>query len=714
MEITHRAYQVGKCIIDPLENKMSCNGHETVLQPKFIELLNCLVNRHPDALTREELIEIVWEGNHFVGEKALTNAIWHLRKSFKELDPEQVYIETLRKTGYRLTQDPIRLYSEEQLQSPVKDKKWPVIFFVGLLIIISMLSVGLLLWHFSGQHSQQQQYSTFVLPINSIESVTASPGREIYPAVSNDLRYLVYSWRQLGKPANLYLRDLQNPEYPVKQLTDTSNAEGRSVFSPDGKTLYYYRYRHDDFCEIVKLSLVNATSVVLTQCSDEFYTDLDISTDGDTLVYIAEKMTATGARISQIKLLDLQSNQLKETVVPCLNSCEVIDETVSFSPDALQVAVTRTVENNQKALFLVDIESGKTQRLTPNYADIRGVDWHPKKNQLVFSAIESGKRYGYFLDIDTGKITNTQIAGMSSPNFSSDGSVYFHQWDLDKVITRLKLDEQVTSSPFSMLSTNFSSKYPAYNAAQRKLVYVSDESGSPQLWIVNSDSSARKQLTNLTHTVGEVLDPSWSENGRYILFSIADKGRSSLFYFDFKSEKTHPISIPFVYERKPRWSIDNQTVLVSDGEHVYRYDLNGQNLGKAVNLPAKYAVEMPAGDIIFSADSGRLWIKHHYTGREELLVDKVRLARYYTWLFVPQSEQRNARIYYFKVHLGDYRISYYDLVTKQHHDFIALPERAYSRSSGMTFIPEQEWLVYTGYLSPEIEIKRLPAKYVPK
>ena len=104
-----------------------------------------------------------------------------------------------------------------------------------------------------------------------------------------------------------------------------------------------------------------------------------------------------------------------------------------------------------------------------------------------------------------------------------------------RVITRLKIDEQVASSPFSMLSTNFSSRFPEYNEQQNKLLYVSDESGSSQLWIVNPDSSSRKQLTDFSHVTGQILDPTWSPDGRYILFFLENKGRTSLYFYDFKS-----------------------------------------------------------------------------------------------------------------------------------------------------------------------------------
>ncbi len=709
METTHHAYRLGRCTINPLENKLVCDDSEHVLQPKFIELLGCLVARYPEPITREELINLVWDGNHFVGEKALTNAIWHLRKAFKELDPNSSYIETLRKTGYRLVQSPEKI--EQQPKKNIPSFKRAQVYSVAAVFILCVFA-ACVFWYVSSY--QTKQHTAFVMPINSIESVTASPGREIYPAVSNDQHYLVYSWRRLDKSADLYLRDLHFPEHPAKQLTDSVETEGRSVFSPDSSTLYYYRYTQNSACEIVKLSLVNATSVVLSECRREGGTDLDVSADGKTLAYIGEYVTEAGETVSRIKLLSLASDNLHETSIPCVDYCHINDESVSFSPDAKHVVVTRNVENDQQALFMIDVQTGQAKRLTPNFAFIHGVDWHPSKNLLVFSATKGGKRYGFFYDIEQQKLINTQVAGMSSPRYSADGSVYFHQWDIDKVITRLKIDEQVASSPFSMLSTNFSSLFPEYNSAQKKLLYVSNESGSSQLWIVNPDASSRKQLTSFPHVIGQILDPTWSKDGRYILFSVLDKGLSTLYLYDFKLDKRQALNIPFAYARKPTWSSDNQSILVSDNDYVYRFDLKGNNLGKVISSPAKYAVELSSGDILFTDNNKAIWIKHHGTGQEQVLVDDIHLARHFSWLFVEKNEYNDARIYYFKVRVGDYRISYYDLAKKQHFDVMALPERAYSRSSGLTYVDDERWLVYTGYLSPEIEIKRLPAAFLPQ
>ena len=74
-----KAFKLGNCQILPLEFSIQFeNCEKQSLQPKFIEVLVYLAENYPRIITRDELIEHVWLGNNYVGEKALTNAIWHL------------------------------------------------------------------------------------------------------------------------------------------------------------------------------------------------------------------------------------------------------------------------------------------------------------------------------------------------------------------------------------------------------------------------------------------------------------------------------------------------------------------------------------------------------------------------------------------------------------------------------------------------------------
>ena len=115
------------------------NDKKISLQPKFIEVLVYLAEQYPRIVPRQELIENVWKGNHYVGEKALTNAIWHLRKSL-ESSGQDPYIETIRKTGYRLLVKPEAIATEVE---PLKNS-FPTEHDSGLLgALLPQLKIAL-------------------------------------------------------------------------------------------------------------------------------------------------------------------------------------------------------------------------------------------------------------------------------------------------------------------------------------------------------------------------------------------------------------------------------------------------------------------------------------------------------------------------------------------------------------------------------------------
>jgi len=84
------------------QHRMLISGHgkQQKLTWKTLSVLLCLHNKRDALVTREALIEEVWEGNFPVGDKALATAIWNLRKVFQD---SNVVIETIPKKGYRLS-----------------------------------------------------------------------------------------------------------------------------------------------------------------------------------------------------------------------------------------------------------------------------------------------------------------------------------------------------------------------------------------------------------------------------------------------------------------------------------------------------------------------------------------------------------------------------------------------------------------------------------
>jgi DNA-binding winged helix-turn-helix (wHTH) protein len=89
------------------------------LRLKLFHLLIVLMEYQGKPVTREELINRVWKGNYYIGEKGLTHAICMLRTILKQPGASGVSIETVLNTGYQLKVKP--LMQQEKTQNEANE-----------------------------------------------------------------------------------------------------------------------------------------------------------------------------------------------------------------------------------------------------------------------------------------------------------------------------------------------------------------------------------------------------------------------------------------------------------------------------------------------------------------------------------------------------------------------------------------------------------------
>ncbi len=118
------------------------------LEPKVMQVLVFLATRPGEVVSRQELEDHVWEGT-IVGYDAVTNTIIKLRKAFGDSPRKHRVIETIPKTGYRLTAEVVRekTVGEESAvlqsnQDTPRDKKNKS---TSLRLLFTLLSIALLL-----------------------------------------------------------------------------------------------------------------------------------------------------------------------------------------------------------------------------------------------------------------------------------------------------------------------------------------------------------------------------------------------------------------------------------------------------------------------------------------------------------------------------------------------------------------------------------------
>lgn len=92
---------VGDIEINPAEFTVKVRGEEIILTPKEFELLIYLAKRQSRILSREQLLNAIWNYD-FAGETRIVDVhISHLREKIEEDTKEPKYIKTARGFGYK-------------------------------------------------------------------------------------------------------------------------------------------------------------------------------------------------------------------------------------------------------------------------------------------------------------------------------------------------------------------------------------------------------------------------------------------------------------------------------------------------------------------------------------------------------------------------------------------------------------------------------------
>jgi Tol biopolymer transport system component/DNA-binding winged helix-turn-helix (wHTH) protein len=705
-------FKVGNCHIIPFEYSIQFEGAEKQsIQAKFIEVLCYLAKHAPRVIPRDELINNIWQGNEYVGEKALTNAIWHLRHNLKGADGENEIIETIRKVGYRLLITPI--YEEVIEEQPIVSKKTinksDTTLKINdkkhnLLYLLLTFFIGVLLW-------QSLKEKEFVQP--HVTQITKSPGGEMFVAPSPNGQYLAYKWLTPDGESNLYLQDREHPEAEAKQLTFDEALEGHSVWSNSGKYLYFSRKNSSKkLCNIIQLNVKTRQEKVITKCPVAGgYYYLDISPDDNTLAYHGRHLNAKDSGIYFISLIEDIAQPVRFS---CLENCKYRERDVAFSPDGIHVAVTRRFSRFNENIFLVNLATKTSTQLTFKEQDIVGLSWHPSGKKLVYGAQRADIRSGYILNISDKSTYNLQLEGFSYPAFArKSGELFYQQRPENYYIARLSLNNTVASSPLPVIQSTYNHLYPHYSKTNKKIVYLSNESGYYELWSADANGKNREQLTNLQQTIRY---PRWSHDGAKIAFlsPVEEQHADKIFILNIKNKTLSTVVSPFAIHNRPTWSWDDKAILTSvitdDYRDIHLFNIKEKTNHRVTFNGGRYGIMVSAEELLYSRNSRGLWKTtllskiDKETFNATKVIDK-KMSNAYAWAYRDKDGQQEL---FFKQSFLQYQqISHYSFSTELMSPLIQVPIQTLGADFSITIEDDNNSLLLTRGRFPQIDIKML-------
>ncbi len=666
-------------------NRIQTANETLQVEPKVMQVLVCLAENAGEVISREALIDRVWEGA-FVSDDVLTRCIGELRKVFDDDPATPRIIETIRKGGYRLIApvEPagsVANGSEAAEPVPRSHRGWRL--GIGLAALTLAAALVLLVSSRGRQPDvEPQAESVRVLPL------TSSAGNEFDPAVAPDGSRVVYVW-QRGTPgdSDLFVQLLDGG--PPLQITDGPDDDESPVWSPDGTRIAFARWQGDD-CQILLVSALGGSTQALGPCGDPHYADMDWSPDGRWLAFAVGAGTSISPR--RIQLLDVETLERRYLGTPPTDYFG--DHSPAISPDGRTIAFARALSPGVEDLYLAPFAGGEAVRLTTDNRDITGLDWSGDGRSLIFSSDRAGTYNLWQIPVDGGELR--MIAGggakIKDPSVSIQGQIVaYESWNYEINIWQLPLEDESEVAPSALITSTQWDYAPTVSPDGARLAFTSTRSGSHELWLAGSDGNNPVRLTSFAGPWTGM--PDWSPDGEELVFVARPEGQADLYLVSAAGAPPHRLTSDPGDEIAPSWSRDGRNIYFgsrrSGSWEIWRIDREG---GGAIQVTAQggyAAVESEEGQWLFytKIDQPGIWRQPLGGGEEELLMQNLDARDWANWTV------SGDRIYYFtRVDNGKPQLVATDLASGETTRFAHLDRHA---RAGLSVSPDGTRLFYS-------------------
>lgn len=600
-------FYLGHVKVYPTLNLLEIKGTRQKMEPKVMQVLMFLVEHDGQVVRKEDIIEAIW-GDVIVVDKVLTRAISQLRKHFNDDPNSPKVIATVSKVGYRLILRPQRLKKNKKTFRNINEVTWPILFLIALIVISIAITYATY-----PKSTRSKIPSTPTIPLTNFYSW------EYDPSLSPDGQLLAFVWNGMNtlnwnikyhntRSWDIYMKSMVNDSIYV--FSEMKGSEGSPVWSPDGQHLIFYRLIGKDSTEIWMKSVFKPqSSRKLISCRAR-YPDLSWSADGKFLAF-NEKSLEEGSpyHISMLSLITMEKTQM---TVP--DSIFWGDHQASFSPDGRYLAFTRAYSEGVQEIWSINLKTKQLKQLTHLQGNINGHDWSEDGNAILFSSNTNGSTVLQEVRIP-GQEVSLLYPGLSVSNPQLRGKkLVFESWQSETNIWRLNLSNR-SFMPF-IASTSWD-QHPAFSPLNTQLAFVSNRSGSYEIWIKDMENGKEKRLTNIGE--GFVSNPSWFSNGQQLAFERRIAGQSDIYLFHLGTAELHPlVSFP-ADELSPTFSKDGRWLYFSSSRNgswnIWRKSMLSDTI-------EQITINGGFGPRLDQKDSLLYYTKHHDQGLWQISIEE--------------------------------------------------------------------------------------------
>ena len=653
-------FYIDSWLVQPLQHRISKEGKALRVEPKIMDVLVRLSEIPGETVTREDLLESVWEGT-IVSDDVLTRSVSELRKIFNDNPRQPRIIETIPKIGYRLIPTPVVDHRGDSVPEHIPSLEVsPAIAYPekpartqqpgwlwGAAGASLVVLIGLLISWRAGLFSKPSVQSFAAIPL------TTYPGFEGRPELSPDGKYVAFSWRgEEGDNMDVYIK-LIGTESTLR-LTDAPGNDFRPIWSPDGTQVAYVS-RTSESCSVKIVPALGGTPRTLGSCGNSIYGDISWSSDGVTLAFNDRQ---EGDSAYSIHLYSIETGEKRKLTSPPGYTWG--DHDPVFSPDGESVSFIRSISEGMQDLYRVSIEGGNPVRITNDSRNIVGQAW-VDDDQLIFSSNRGG-RFNLWRISNSGEhLTPVPVAdeNIFYPSIASGRLAYMKGLG-ETNIWQLTLDTTQALTPF-IRSTRWD-LHPQFSPNGERIAFTSNRSGFYEIWTSDSEGRNEARITNFNGPFTST--PRWSPDGSKLAFTSRPGGMAHIFVQDLNESIPRQLTLQEGNNLSPSWSHDGQWIYYSSNRtgswQVWKSDLAGKTCEQITQDGGFGPIESDDGQYLYFAKTNEpgIWEMPLPSGNPVKIIDDLDPRDWGSWAL------NNRGIYYLR-RGGRGLIAHFDLDTRK-------------------------------------------------
>jgi Tol biopolymer transport system component/DNA-binding winged helix-turn-helix (wHTH) protein len=554
-EVHHRV-RFGPYEADLHTHELWKHGIRIKLSGQPFQILKVLLTNPGKLITRDELRTQLWPEDTFVDfNHGLNAAVNKLRDALTDSADDPKYIETLPRRGYRFIGqvEPVEGAAPAEVREPVSPpvviaesqlvpdvpvevvatpitpdaefvpprrsrKQWlrPAII---ALAAFAFLAVALIIIAVATHFREIVQTMA-----PKADTLVAGQDSVVDPAFSPDGNRIAFIRRgRTPATTGLFMKDVGADN--VTQLTRTPG-DCCPSWSPDGTSIVFARRGGND--QQMKVYLIPTTPGAperILDLGDVVMRSGEVSwsADGRHIAFSGLSHTGSGS-IYVMSPDDLEVSQLTDTP----GSAE--DWGPAFSPDGSKLAFVRRSGEGPEQL-MISTANGQNERVLAGDAGrVAGPPaWTSDGQSIVFASSREGNPSLRKVSVDNGAVSSVAAAGENAwhPTTSRRGyRLAFQQIISGSSIIGLNLDKAGSSEGQAVVtSSKGRNEGPQLSPDGQKMVFMSDRSGTMEIWLSNADGTSPLQLTAL----GSAGTPRWSPDGKLVAFDCTAGGRAAIY-----------------------------------------------------------------------------------------------------------------------------------------------------------------------------------------